>query len=187
MIAHRMARNLSLHVTLSTLPTSGACFFVVTLSHLSSYYYLVLQPMFSNDPYLCPTCLEIRSFTIASFIPTIMGTSIAVLANLSACLLNKTIRLPEFRVQAYPEWKRFFQKHAFKGMSKRYFVAYPLINGFLASMVFLGQNYYWKTNLQYRLEKLEKESLPYKEPRKRGKVLGSVQDFFTKLFTSKSR
>ncbi len=182
-----MARNLSLHVTLSTLPTAGACFFVVTMSHLSAYYYLVLRPMFSNDPMLCPTCLEIRSFAMGSFIPTVMGTSIAVLANLSACLLNKTIHLPQFNIQAYPEWKHFFRKHAFKGMSRRYFVAYPLINGFLASMIFLGQNYYWRKTLQQRLELLENQSLPYKEPQKRNKLLGSIQDFFTKLFGGKIR
>lgn len=182
-----MARNLSLHVTLSTLPTSGACFFIVTISHLSAYYFLVLRPMFSNDPLLCPTCLEIRSFAMSTFFPTVMGTSVAVVANLSACLINKAIRLPRFNIQAYPEWKHFFQKHAFKGMSRRYFVAYPLLNGFLASMVFLGQNYYWKNNLQYRLETLEKQSLPYKEPRKRTKISATIQDFFTKLFSSKTR
>jgi len=187
MITRRMARNLSLHVTLSTLPASGACFFVVTISHLSAYYYLVLRRMFSNDPMLCSTCLEIRSFALGSFIPVTMGTSIAVLANLSACLLNKTIRLPQFNIRAYPEWKHFFRKHAFKGMSRRYFVAYPIINGFLASMIFLGQNYYWRNYLQQRLVLLENQSLPYKEPRKRNKLTGSVQDFFTKFFGSKTR
>jgi hypothetical protein len=181
MITRQMARNLSLHVTLSTLPTSGACFFVVTVSHLSAYYYFVLRPLFSNDPMLCSTCLEIRSFAIGSFIPTTMGTSIAILANLSAILLNKTIRLPQFHIRAYPEWKYFFRKHAFKGMSRRYFVAYPLITGFLASMMFLGQNYYWKNYLQQRLDTLENQSLPYKEPRKRNKFLGPIRDFFTKL------
>jgi hypothetical protein len=186
-ITHRMARNLSLHVTLSTLPTSGACFFVVTVSHLSAYYYLVLRPMFSNDPMVCSTCLEIRSFALGSFVPVTMGTSVAVLANLSACLLNKTIRLPQFKIQAYPEWIHFFRKHAFKGMSRRYFVAYPILNGFLASMIFLGQNYYWRNDLQHRLDLLEQQSLPYKEPKKRNKVFGPIQDFFTKLFGSKVR
>jgi len=162
MITRQMARNLSLHVTLSTLPSSGACLLVVTVSHLSTYYYSVLRPMFSNDPMLCSTCLEIRSFTIGSFIPVLMGTSNTVLANLSACLLNKTLHLPQFNIQAYPEWKLFFRKHAFKGMSRRYFVAYPLMSGFLSSMIFLGQNYYWRNNLQQRLDELEKQSLPYK-------------------------
>ena len=184
-ITRRMARNLSLHVTLSTLPASGACFFVVTISHLSAYYYLVLRRMYSDDPMLCSTCMEIRSFTLGSFIPLAMGTSIAVLANLSACLINKTLHLPRFNIQAYPEWKHFFQRHAFKGMSRRYFVAYPLASGFLASMIFLGQNYYWRSNLRSRLELLEKQSLPPKEPRKRNRVLGPVQDFFTKLFSGK--
>jgi len=182
-----MARNLSLHVTLSTLPSSGACFLVVTVSHLSAYYYSVLRPMFSNDPMLCSTCLEIRSSAIGSFIPVVMGTSIAVLSNLSACLLNKTLHLPRFNLQAYPEWKHFFRKHAFKGMSRRYFVAYPLMSGFLSSMIFLGQNYYWRNHLQKRLDEVEKQSLPYKEPKKRNKVFGPVQDFFTKLFGSKTR
>jgi hypothetical protein len=180
-----MARNLSLHVTLSTLPTSGACFLVVTISHLSAYYYLVLQPMFSNDPMICQTCLEIRSFAIGTFMPITMGTSIAVLANLSASLLNKTLHLPPFHIKAYPEWRQFFRKHAFKGMSRRYFVALPIINGFLASMIFLGQNHYWKTNLQPRLELLEKQSLPSTDTKKRSRLFGSVQDFFTKLFGSK--
>ena len=184
-IARRMARNLSLHVTLSTLPTSGACFFVVTLTHLSAYYYLVLHPMFSNDPMLCSTCLEIRSFALGSFVPVTMGTSIAVLANLSTCLLNKTIRLPRFNIQSYPEWRHFFRKHAFKGMSRRYFVAYPIINGFLASMIYLGQDYYWRNDLQHRLDLLEKQSLPSTEPKKRNTPFGAVQDFFTKLFSSK--
>jgi hypothetical protein len=182
-----MARNLSLHVTLSILPSISAGLFVVTASHLSAYYYSVLRPMFSNDPMLCSTCLEIRSFTIGSFIPVVMGTSIAVLSNLSACLLNKTLHLPQFNLRAYPEWKLFFRKHAFKGMSRRYFVAYPLMSGFLSSMIFLGQNYYWRNNLQQRLDELEKQSLPYKEPKKRNKIFGSVQDFFTKLFGGKMR
>jgi hypothetical protein len=187
MITRQMARNLSLHVTLSILPSSGACLLVVTVSHLAAYYYSVLQPMFSNDPMLCSTCLEIRSFAIGSFIPVVMGTSVAVLSNLSACLLNKTIRLPQFNIQAYPEWKLFFRKHAFKGMSRRYFVAYPLMSGFLSSMIFLGQNYYWRNNLQQRLVELEKQSLPYKEPKKRNKIFGSVEEFFRKLFGGKIR
>ncbi len=182
-----MARNLSLHVTLSTLPTSGACFILLTISHLSAYYYLVLRPMFSDDPMLCSTCLEIRSFTLGSAIPLAMGTSVAVLANLSACLMNKTLRLPRFNIQAYPEWKYFFRKHAFKGMSRRYFVAYPLLNGFLASMIFLGQHYYWRNDLRPRFDLLEKQILPAKEPRKRNRLLGPVQDFFTKNFGGKMR
>jgi hypothetical protein len=187
MITRRMARNLSLHVTLRTLPTSGACFFVVTVSHLSAYYYLVLRSMFSDNPMLCSTCLEIRSFAIGSLIPLVMGTGIAVSANLSACLLNKTLRLPRFNIQAYPEWKHFFRKHAFKGMSRNYFFAYPILTGFLTSMIFIGQNYYWRNNLRHRFDLLEKQSLPAQEPRKRNRLLGPVQDFFTKLFGGKMR
>lgn len=182
-----MARNLSLHVTLSTLPTAGASFFIVTLSHLSAYYYLVLRPMFSNDPMLCTTCLEIRSFTLGTFAPLVIGTSGAVLANLSACLLNKTIRLPQFNIQAYPEWKRFFQRHAFKGMSRRYFVAYPLISGFVSSAVFLVQDYYWRNELRPRLEVIEKQSLPPKQPRKSNQFFAPVQNFFTQLFGGKTK
>lgn len=181
-----MARNLLLHLSASTLPASGACFLVCSLSHLTSYYFLVLQPVFSNDPMLCPTCLEIRTFTIGTFVPLTMGTAISIAANLSTCLLNKTIRLPEFQIRAYPQWMEFFRKHAFKGMSRRHFLAYPLMNGFLASMIFLGQHYYWKNNLQYRLDTLDKE-LSLKEPKKRNKLFGSVENFFTKLFGSKAR
>jgi hypothetical protein len=186
-ITSRMARNLSLTITLSTRPTSAACFLVVTVTHLSTYYYLVLRPMFSKDPMICSTCLEIRSFAIGSFAPLIMGTNIAVLANLSSCLLNKTLRLPQFHIRAYSDWIQFFRQHAFKGMSRRYFVAYPILNGFLASMIFLGQDYYSRNYLQQRLDSLNEQPLPYKEPQKRNKVVGSVQDFFTKLFGSKTR
>ncbi|CAF0832594.1 unnamed protein product [Rotaria sp. Silwood1] len=187
MITRRMARNLLLHLSSSTLPASATCFLVVTLTHLSSYYFLVLRPLFSNDPMLCTTCLEIRSFVLGSFLPITMGTSLALTANLSTCLLNKTIRLPQFQIQAYPEWIRFFRKHAFKGMSRRHFFAYPLINGFLTSMIFLGQNYYWKNNLQYRLDTLEKQFLSNKESQKRHKFFGPIQDFFTKVFGSKTK
>ena len=182
-----MARNLSLHITLSTLPTSGTCFLLLAVSHLSAYYFLVLQPMFSDDPMLCSTCLEIRSLALASSIPVVMGGSAAVLANLSACLMNKTLRLPRFNIQAYPEWKHFFRRHAFKGMTQRYFVAYPLLNGFLASMVFLGQYYYWKNDLRPRFQALEKQGLPVQEPRKRSRLLGPVQDFFAKISGGKMK
>lgn len=182
-----MARNLSLHVTLSTLPTSGACFVVVSLSHLAAYYYLVLRPMFSGDPMLCSTCLEIRSFALGSFIPVTMGSAVAVLSNLSACLMNKTLRLPQFNLRAYPEWERFFRRHAFKGMSRRYFVVYPMLTGFMSSMVFLGQNYAWRNHLRQRLDLLEKQSSPLKEPRKGNISLGPFQDVFTKLFGGKTK
>ncbi|CAF4030747.1 unnamed protein product, partial [Rotaria sp. Silwood2] len=187
MITRRMAQNLLLHLSASTFPASATCFLVVALTHLSSYYFLVLRPLFSNDPMLCTTCLEIRSFALASFIPITMGTSLALTANLSTCLLNKTIRLPQFQIQAYPEWIRFFRKHAFKGMSRRHFFAYPLINGFLASMIFLGQNYYWKNILQYRLGTLEKQLLSNKEQQKQNKLFGPIQDFFSKVFGSKTK
>ncbi|CAF0843615.1 unnamed protein product [Rotaria sordida] len=187
MITHRMARNLLLHLSSSTIPASGTCFLVVTVTYLSSYYFFVLRPMFSNDPMICTTCLEIRSFAMGSFIPLTMGTSLAVVANLSTCLLNKTIRLPQFQIRQYPEWIRFFRKHAFKGMSRRHFFAYPIINGFLTSMIFLGQNYYWKNNLQYRLDTLEKQILSNKEPQKRNKLFGPIQDLFTKSFRDKTK
>lgn len=186
-IARRIARNLSLHVTLSTLPTAGASFFVVTLCHLSAYYYLVLVPMFSSDPMLCSTCLEIRSFTLGSCIPLVIGTTSGVLANLSACLINKTIRLPQFNLQAYPEWNRFFRQHVFKRMSRRYFVAYPLLNGFLSSMIFLGQDYSWRNKLQQRLDLLEKQSPPPKEPRKSNQLFAPLQNFFTQIFGGKTK
>ena len=182
MIAHRMAHNLSLHITLNIFPTIGSCFLVATGSQLLAHYYLILRPMLSNDPMLCSTCLEIRSFAMGSFIPVTIGTSIAVLANLSHCLLHTTIHLPQFHIKAYPEWIHFFRKHAFKGMYRRHFLLYPLVNGFLASMIFLGQDYYWKNYLQHRLDLLEKQLVPYKEPRKRNKFIGSIGDFFTKLF-----
>ena len=184
-ITRRMARNLSLHVTLSTLPTAGASFFIVTLSHLSAYYYLVLGPMFSNDPMLCPTCLEIRSFTLGSFLPLILGTSSAVLANLSACLINKTIRLPRFNLRAYPEWKHFFRQHAFKKMSRRYFVVYPLFNGFLSSMIFLGQDYYCRNQLKQRLDLLEKQSPLPTEPQISKQFFAPMKILFTHFFGEK--
>ncbi|UJR27837.1 hypothetical protein I4U23_009103 [Adineta vaga] len=186
-ISSRMAQNLALNVSLSVRPTSAACFFAVTVAHLATYYYGVLRPMFSDDPTLCPTCLEIRTFAIGSFIPVTLGTSMAVFANLSSCLLNKTIRLPQFNIRAYPEWREFFRRHAFKGMAHRYFVAYPLINGFLASMVFLGQNYYWRSYLRQHLYSIDDQTVPYKESKKRSKVFGPIQDFFTKAFSSKVR
>ncbi|CAF1565275.1 unnamed protein product, partial [Adineta steineri] len=85
---------------------------------------------------------------LGTFLPITMGATTAVLLNLSSCLLNKTLHLPQFNIRAYPEWRQFFRQHAFKGMAHRHFFAYPLINGFLASMVFLGQHYYWKNYLQ---------------------------------------
>lgn len=182
-----MARNLSLHVTLSILPTAGASFFIVTLSHLSAYYYLVLRPMFSNDPMLCTTCLEIRSFTLGTFSPLVIGTSGAVLANLSSCLINKTIRLPEFHIRAYSEWKRFFERHAFKGMSRRYFVAYPLISGFVSSAVFLVQDYYWRNQLRQRLDLVETQTLPSKAAGKSNQVFAPVQNLFTQLLGGKGK
>ena len=154
-----MARNLALNLTLSTYPSSGASFFVATLTHLVTYYYSVLRPLYSDDPMLCPTCLEIRAFTIGSFTPVIMGTTTGVLANLSSVLLNRTLRLPEFHIRAYPDWKLFFEKHAFKGMAARHFFAYPLMNGFLASVILLGQNYHWNNGLRERLDTLEQQSL----------------------------
>ncbi|CAF3133329.1 unnamed protein product [Rotaria socialis] len=186
MITRRVARNLLLHLSSSTLPASGACLLVCSVTHLTSYYYSVLRPMLSNDPMLCSTCLEIRAFALGSFIPLTFGTSIAVLSNFSTCLINKTIRLPQFQIQAYPEWIRFFRKHAFKGMSRGHFFAFPLINGFLASMIFMGQNYYWKNNLQYRLATLEKE-LSYSEPKKRNKIFASIEDFFIRLVGRKTK
>ncbi|CAF2078785.1 unnamed protein product [Rotaria magnacalcarata] len=186
MITRRVARNLLLHLSSSTLPASGACLLACSATYVTSYYYFVLQPMFSNDPMLCPTCLEIRTFALGSFIPITFGTSIAILSNFSTCLINKTIRLPQFQVQAYPEWIRFFRKHVFKGMSRGHFFAYPLINGFLASMIFMGQHYYWKTNLQYRLATLEKE-LSYSEPKKRNKIFAPIEDFFIRLFGRKTK
>ncbi|CAF3878324.1 unnamed protein product, partial [Adineta steineri] len=187
LITHRMARNLSLNITASSRPATGACFLVVTVAHLSAYYYTVLQPMFSGDPRLCTTCLEIRSFALGTFLPITMGATTAVLLNLSSCLLNKTLHLPQFNIRAYPEWRQFFRQHAFKGMAHRHFFAYPLINGFLASMVFLGQHYYWKNYLQQQLETLSEQSSSSsnKEPKKRVRPFGVVQDFFAKLFSNK--
>lgn len=182
-----MARNLALDTSFSIRPASGACFFAVTGAHLAAYYYGVLRPMFSDDPTLCPTCLEIRSFAIGTFIPMTVGTAIALCANLSSCLLNKTIHLPQFNLRALPEWQYFLRKHAFKGMSRRHFVAYPLINGFVASMVFLGQHYYWRSELRPRIEGFNDQSIPHGEPAKRNRFLGAVQDFFTRAFGSKVR
>lgn len=160
LITRRMAANLTLNLTSSTLPSSGASFFVATLTHLAAYYYSVLRPLYSDDPMLCPTCLEIRAFTIGSFTPLIMGTTTAVLGNLSTVILNKTLRLPEFHIRAYRDWQYFFQKHAFKGMAQRHYFIYPLMNGFLASMILLGQSYYWNNGLRQHLDSLEQQSLP---------------------------
>jgi len=182
-----MARNLSIHRTLSPIPTSGVCFLVVALTHLTSYCYLVLRPMMSDDPMLCSTCLEIRTFALASFVPPVMGTTIALLANLSTCLIHKIITLPKFNIQAYPEWKLLFKRHAFKGMARRYYGAYPLINGFIASMVFLGQNYYWNNHFRKHLQSIEKETISYKEPKPRNKLFAPIQDFFTKITGNKMK
>lgn len=184
MITNRMAHNLLLHLSINTLPTTGAAFLVVSISHLSAYYYFVLRPLLSDDPMVCSTCLEIRSFTLASFIPVVMGTGIAVTSNLSACLVNRTIHLPQFKIEAYPEWIRFLRQHAFKGMSRRHYAAYPLISGFLASMIFLGQNYYWKNNLRHRLDSLEQQ-LSQKQSQKRNRLLGPVEDYIAKFFGRK--
>lgn len=187
LITNRMARNLSIHRTLSPIPSSGVCFLVVALTHLTTYCYLVLRPMMSDDPMLCSTCLEIRSFALSSFIPPVMGTSIALLSNLSTCLIHKIITLPKFNLRAYQDWKLLFQRHAFKGMARRYYVAYPLVNGFLASMIFLGQNYYWNNHFRKRLQTIENESLSYEQSKSRNKVFAPVQDVFTKITGNKMR
>ena len=187
LITHRMARNLLIHLSSNILGPSGACFLSVAAAHLALYYMTVMRPMCSNDPMLCSTCLEIRAFTIGSVTPVVLGTSIAVVANLSTCLLNKTIRLPEFRVQAYPEWARFFEKHAFKGMRTRHFVAFPLISGFLSSVVFLGQTYYWRTYLNQRLYDREKQTSFTSEPTTSDGKPGSLGSLLTKYFGTKTK
>lgn len=76
----------------------------LTSSTLATYYYVVLRPLFSDDPMLCSTCLEIRSLDIGNFT--------------------------------------------------------PLMNGSLASVILLGQSYYWNNDLRQHLNSLEQQSLP---------------------------
>lgn len=156
-ITRRVGTNLSLNLTSSILTSSGSCFLVVTVTHLMAYYYSVLRPLYSGDPFICPTCLEIRAFTLASVTPVLMGTPIAVLTNLSSALLNKSIRLPPFDINAYQQWHEFFRRHAFKGMATKYFFAYPLFNGLWASIILYGQSYFWNHTLKHQLVYSEKQ------------------------------
>ena len=156
-ITHRMGTNLSMKLTSGVFASSGACFLAVTVTHLVAYYTSVLRPLYSDDPMLCPTCLQIRSFAIAAATPIAMETPMAVLANLSSVILNKTLRVPPFQINAYPEWYELFRRHAFRGMSTRYFFAYPLFNGFWASLIFTGQSYFWNHTLRPKLVCQEKQ------------------------------
>lgn len=99
---------------------------------------------------VCPTCLEIRSFTIGTAFPVLLGTSASILGNLSTVINYKVLRLPPFTLSAYKEWLYFFERHAFKGMAHRHFLFYPLLNGFFTSLAFAGQSYYWHHYLRDR-------------------------------------
>ncbi|CAF0823629.1 unnamed protein product [Adineta ricciae] len=185
MISNRIGRNLCLNLTTTVRPASGAAFFTVTFAHLSAYYMGVLRPMVSDDPALCPTCLEIRAFATGSLIPIALGTGIGVCGNLSSCILNKSIRLPQFNLRAYPEWREFFTRHVFKGMAHRHFFLYPLLNGFMSSLVLLGQSYYWRSYLRQYLDSINEKPREYREPKKRNKIMGAIEDFFTTAFSNK--
>jgi hypothetical protein len=157
LISGRMAKNLSLNLGSNRLRTRGSCFLVVTAFHLVGHYFGVLRPLYSNDPMLCSTCLEIRSFAIGAFTPITIGTTLSVLANLSTCILEKSFRLPPFKITSHAEWRTFFVKYAFKGMSRTHFLFYPIMNGFFSSMIFLGQNYHWNTYLKQHMDLSERK------------------------------
>lgn len=155
-----MATNLSLSLTSNLFGTVGGPWFITTSTHLIAYYFGVLRQLCSDDPLLCPTCLEIRSFAIGSLVPVVVGTTAATLSNLSTIVLRKTIHLPPFHIKAYREWQHLFQKYAFKGMAHRHFLFYPLLNGFLTSMIFFGHNYIWQDNFRDRVLSLERKYSP---------------------------
>ncbi|CAF0887810.1 unnamed protein product [Didymodactylos carnosus] len=148
LINRQIVKNLSLKLVTRQGPTMASCFIVPVLAHIALYYSLVLRDI-AGDPNACSTCLEIRTLSLSLIAPT-MATSVSLLANISASLLHKSIRLPPLQLSAYNEWINFLKKYPLRNLS-RIFIYGSVFNMVLSSSILYGQQYYWKNTIERKI------------------------------------